>query len=167
MKYSKQEILSAVRCVLEQEHSIKSTAKAIGMSTSTLSNYVSRVEAHGYSCLTKPSKCSYDGTFKLHVVEYIREHDHSSYSAAAYFNLTRATIQRWERIYLEEGAQALFEERRGRKPLGNKKRGRPPKLEKQVEDDLLAENQRLRMENDFLKKLNALVRDRENREGRK
>lgn len=43
-------------------------------------------------------------------------------------------------------------------------KGRPPKLDKKVEEDLFAENQRLRMENAYLKKLNALVQEREKSE---
>lgn len=35
---------------------------------------------------------------------------------------------------------------------------------KKVEEDLIAENQRLRMENEYLKKLDALVRERIQRE---
>ena len=34
------------------------------------------------------------------------------------------------------------------------------KLNKDIEKDLIAENQRLRMENEYLKKLNALVQER-------
>ena len=72
-------------------------------------------------------------------------------------------VASWERIYLEEGAEGLYIERRGR---GNK--GRPPKkLKPEVEEDLLAEVQRLlaevqrlRAENAYLKKLNALVAER-------
>ena len=37
-------------------------------------------------------------------------------------------VQRWERIYLEEGAEGLMKERRGRSvSTEGKKRGRPPK----------------------------------------
>ena len=43
-------------------------------------------------------------------------------------------VQRWERIYLEE-AEGLMKERRGRKS-----NGRPPKLDKKVDEDLIAEN---------------------------
>lgn len=68
-------------------------------------------------------------------------------------------IQAWERIYLEEGVGGFTIERRGR---GRK--GRPRELPKQVEEDLLAEVQRLRAENDYLKKLNALVSERVQRE---
>ena len=64
---------------------------------------------------------------------------------------SRDRIKSWERIYLEEGAEGLAIERRGRCS-----KGRPPKqLPKQVEEDLLAEVQRLRAENDYLKNLQA------------
>ena len=45
-----------------------------------------------------------------------------------------------------------MKERRGRacKASGTRK-GRPPKFDKKVEEDLIAENQRLRMEIDHLK----------------
>lgn len=36
-----------------------------------------------------------------------------------------------------------------------------PKLIKQTDEDLIAEVQRLRMENEYLKKLNALIQERE------
>lgn len=65
-------------------------------------------------------------------------------------------VAAWERIYLEEGAEGLYIERRGRGSTG-----RPPKqLKPEVEEDLLAEVQRLRAENAYLKKLNALVAER-------
>ena len=86
-------------------------------------------------------------------------------------------IQRWERIYLEEGEAGLYVERRGRQTkMGNPKKGRQRKkpLTKEVEQDLIAENQRLKeqleylqMENDYLKKLNALVREEEQRKNRR
>ena len=61
-----------------------------------------------------------------------------------------------------------MKERRGRacKASGTQK-GRPPKLDKKVEEDLIAENQRLRMELEYLKKLDALVQERIQRENRK
>ena len=72
----------------------------------------------------------------------------------------------WERIYYEEGPQALYEERRGRKKNMSSK-PRKKKLSKEVEEDLISENQRLRMENEYLKKLNALVQERIKRENKK
>ena len=71
-------------------------------------------------------------------------------------------IERWERIYWEEGPEGLSVERRGRGSTG-----RPKKLPKEVEEDLLAEVQRLRAENDYLKNLQALVLEAERRQRRK
>ena len=58
-----------------------------------------------------------------------------SYSEAArQFEINdHGIIQRWERIYLEEGSEWLAIERRGRKSTG-----RPMKLQKEVEEDLIA-----------------------------
>ncbi len=82
----------------------------------------------------------------------------SEYSAISRLHL-------WERIFLEEGVEGLMKERRGRASVASgTRKGRPPKLDKKVEEDLIAENQRLRMENEYLKKLDALVRERIQRE---
>ena len=71
-------------------------------------------------------------------------------------------IQRWERICLTEGPEGLALERRGRGSTG-----RPKKLPKDVEEDLLAEVQRLRAENAYLKNLQALVLEDERRRQKK
>ena len=71
-------------------------------------------------------------------------------------------IKRLERIYREEGPEGLSVERRGRKSTG-----RTVKLSKTVEEDLIAENQRLRAEIDYLKNLQALVWEEERRQHKK
>ena len=77
-------------------------------------------------------------------------------------------VKRWERIYLEEGAEVLMKERRGKAyAASGTRKGRPPKLDKKVEEDLIAENQRLRMEIEYLKKLSALVLAEERKNGKK
>ena len=69
----------------------------------------------------------------------------------------------WERIYLEEGPKGVAIERRGRSS-----KGRPLKqLPKVVEEDLLAEDQRLRTEVEHLKNLQALVLEDERRQRKK
>ena len=119
---------------------------------------------------------NYTGEFKISVIMDMREH-HLSYSETVrkYWDITKRqehnqlkTVQRWERIYLEEGAEGLMKEKRGRGcAAGGKRKGRPPKLDKKVEEDLIAENQRLRMEIEYLKKLSALVLAEEQKNGKK
>jgi transposase-like protein len=107
----------------------------------------------------------YSAEFKKTVIETLRKEELSYCEIVRRFELGKpgvggyiAMVQRWERIYLEEGEDGLMKERRGRASSEDGiMKGRPPKLEKQVEEDLIAENQRLRMENAYLKKLHALA----------
>jgi hypothetical protein len=82
--------------------------------------------------------------------------------AERYYDVTHGQIQKWERIYLTEGPEGFNIERRGR---GSK--GRPTKLPKEVEEELLKEVQRLRAENAYLKKLQALVLEEERHQSKK
>jgi len=117
----------------------------------------------------------YSPEFKLSVILDMREHHLGFRETARKYNLTilsessaASMVQRWERIYLEEGAEGLMKERRSKASAANgTRKGRPPKLDKKDEEDLIAENQRLRMENEYLKKLNALVQERIQRENTK
>ena len=104
-------------------------------------------------------KPEYTGEFKQMVVETMRKEKLSQYQVSDRFLVSRHAVQQWERIYLEEGPEGLYIERRGRKSTG-----RPKKLKPEVEEDLIAEVQRLRAENAYLKKLNALVTERVRRE---
>ena len=120
----------------------------------------------------------YSPEFKISVILDMREH-RLGYreTVRKHFNIEDGKevnyyhqVQRWERIYLEEGEAGFYIERRGKATkMDNPKIGRPRKkqLDKQAEEDLIAENQRLRMENEYLKKLNALVQERIERERKK
>ena len=109
----------------------------------------------------KPNK-KYTGGFKQEVVETMQREGLSYREASRQFDVSdHNMIAKWERIYLEEGPEGLYIERRGRASAASgTKKGRPPKLDKKVEEDLIAEVQRLRAENAYLKKLNALVSER-------
>lgn len=90
----------------------------------------------------------YTAEFKKLVIETMQEEKLSYSETCRRFDVnSRDQIKSWERIYLEEGPEGFAVERRGRSS-----KGRPPKqLPKQVEEDLLAEVQRLRTENEYLK----------------
>ena len=116
----------------------------------------------------------YSTEFKMCVIMDMREH-HLSYreTVRKYWEEAKGKepnyihrVQRWERIFLEEGAEGLMKERRGKSNTSSR-RGRPPKLDSKVEEDLIAENQRLRMEIEYLKKLSALVLAEEQKNGKK
>ena len=117
----------------------------------------------------------YSSEFKIRVIMDMRENRLGYRETARKYNLTRQSeasaatmLHRWERTYLEEGAEGLMKERRGKAcSAGGTRKGRPPKFDKKVEEDLIAENQRLRMEIEYLKKLDALVQKRLQEEKKK
>ena len=97
------------------------------------------------------------------VVETMQKEGLSYSETARQFEVSdHHRIQDWERIYLTEGPEGFAVERRGRGSAG-----RPKVLPKEVEEDLLAEVQRLRAENDYLKNLQALVLEDERRRHKK
>ena len=101
----------------------------------------------------------YTAEFKEHVIKTMLEEKLSYTATSKRFEVNdHHQIQAWERIYLEEGPEGFKIERRGRGSTG-----RHRKLPKEVEEDLLAEVQRLRAENEYLKNLQALVLEDERR----
>ena len=97
------------------------------------------------------------------VVETMMREELSYCEAARQFEISdHKRVASWERIYLVEGPEGLYIERRGRSS-----KGRPQQFPKEVEEDLLKEVQRLRAENAYLKKLQALVLEEERHQSKK
>ena len=134
------------------------------------------MEVHIFMAKKGQIQRKYSTEFKIGVIVDMQEH-HLGYreTVRKYWDISKGQepnyiklVQRWERIYLEEGAEGLMKERRGRAcSASGTRKGRPPKLDKKVEEDLIAENQRLRMEIEYLKKLDALVQKRLQEEKKK
>ena len=102
--------------------------------------------------------------FKLSVIMDMRENHLGLRETERKYNIQHSVIAKWERIFLEKGADGLMKERRGKAGAA---KGRTPKLDPQVTEDLIAENQRLRMEIEYLKKLSALVLAEEQKSGKR
>ena len=113
----------------------------------------------------------YSPEFKIEVVETKLREKLSIRETSKRFNLYKTVngylypdnkkVADWERIYLEKGKEGFYIERRGR---GSKGKGKKSNLDPKVEEDLIAKCQRLEMENEYLKKLSALVSARERKE---
>ena len=167
-KYSNEFKLEVVNYYLNNNFGWEYVAKKFNIPAfTTVKKWVRKYQEHGPKGLTRNKKTSYSGEFKQNVVEYMHTNHLSATMTATKFNLANEnTVLKWERIYYEEGPQALYEERREKiKNMSSKPRKK--KLSKDVEEDLIDEVQRLRMENEYLKKLNALVQERIKRENKK
>ena len=169
-KYSYEEKYEAVQRVLNGM-SLGESARIMGVCASQVRNWFHLYENHGWEAL-KNGGASYDGTFKAMVVEYMHSNHLSYKSTAAFFGIKcDSNVAKWERIYYEEGPEGLLKKKpRGRPPKGMKKKDsilQNKDLSEETKEDLIAEVQRLRMENEYLKKLRALVQERIDRENGK
>ncbi len=161
MIYRVQLKLMVVQLYLSEQMSINEIVNKYHIDKTSLKKWIYQYKEHGEKGLCTRMG-TYTGDFKVSVVEYMHNTGASFQQTAVHFNIpSKDSVSRWERIYYEEGKEALYKENRGRaSKMGTK---RPRKLKKDVNsnEDLLAEVQRLRMENEYLKKLNALVQERE------
>jgi len=166
-KYSYAQKLEVVQKVVEEGFGSKAAGSLIGACRGDVQKWVKLYQEHGTEGL-RMKKGVYDGEFKVHVIEYMHANHISMREAAAKFGIpSHTTVGQWERIFYEEGRGALFRDNRGCKRMPKKGSIKNPKLDKKVEEDLIAENQRLKMENAYLKKLQALVQERVQRENGK
>ena len=166
-KYSCEQKLEVVLAAVKKGVSAKDAGSIIGACKSDVQKWVSLYREFGVEGLVMKHG-TYGGQFKISVIEYMHTNHLSLRETAAKFGIPGyTTVGKWERIYYEEGREALFRDNRGRKKMNNENNPRKTKLDKKVEEDLIAENQRLRMENAYLKKLNALVQERVQRENGK
>jgi transposase len=127
-------------------------------------------EAHGTRGLARKYGF-YSVTFKLSVLRRMWAERLSYYDTAAIFNIrNRSCLATWERLYREGGVKALEPHKRGRPKAVTDPKEKPPSQRSDAErsqEELIAELNQLRMENAYLKKLDALVRARRSPKGRK
>jgi transposase len=164
-KYADEAKLAAVRDYCSGKGGLKSVASRHNVDVSMLRQWIAGYRAHGEAGVqTKKRRPSnFSAEFKLSVLERMREEGLSQRQVAAIFNIRRFNvIGEWERKYSQGGPQALAR-------VSSKHHKKMPKtpllqVEHQRSDqershqDLLDEVSRLRMENAYLKKLEALVR---------
>ena len=160
--YSTELKLEIVQQYLKGNIGLKALAEKYHISSkSCIQKWLALYQEHGETGLCT-THGTYSGDFKISVVEYMHNTGASLRQTAAHFNIpSKESVSKWERIYYEEGKDALYEERRGRASKMGIKQSKKSKKSIETNEDLLAEVQRLRMENEYLKKLNALVQKRE------
>ncbi|MFK4300259.1 transposase [Paenibacillus sp. RC254] len=158
-KVTTQEKIQAVKRYLEGKEGQKSIARSIGVSHSILLTWIRQYEHHGEQGFEN-GYTTYSVEDKLKVLHYINEHGTSIREAAAIFNIpTHSLVLRWKNQLETEGVDALKSKKKGR-PSMKEESKKPTPVEGFIEA-LQAEIERLRMENTYLKKLNALVQSKE------
>lgn len=166
-KYTEQVKLSAVRDYCSGSAGHREVAHRHGVDVSSLRKWIAAYQALGAAGLKRKRKKHYSPEFKLSVLQRMREEELSYRQTAALFDIRKFDIiGQWERRYDEGGLEALS--RQPGNGLHNKMA--KPTTSTQLEsasdetrtrEDLLVELSQLRMEIDYLKKLDALVQAKE------
>ena len=156
-RYSKEEIIAAIEAVKAGE-SVTKIAKQYHICKKILQWNVRCYSERGESGLNCHTY-NWTSEQKKEVLKYMHENGLSLTETGVRLGIRHSTILRWERRYLENGIEGLEDKKKGRKPRAQK-----PKPPKTREEELLERIEDLEIENEYLKKLNALVAEREKRE---
>ncbi|MFJ5760733.1 helix-turn-helix domain-containing protein [Neobacillus sp. NPDC093182] len=166
-KYSEEFKLMVVREYLEGKLGYRALAKKHGIkSKSAIDRWVKVYEKLGQEGLTsKKHTESYSVQFKLDVLSFIKRTGSSETDAALHFGLTNPTIiSSWKKAFSEDGSEGLNRPK-GRPPMSDKaeniKGKQAKKSEMTNEQKLERENELLRLEVEYLKKLRAFQMDPE------
>ena len=145
--------------------------KRIGCSSKVVEFVIKQYKIHGDESLYRKKKNNnYSFEFKKNIIDRFIKGE-SITSLTIEFNLnTTSTIRRWIKIYNELGYNGLEGRPRGRPKIMTKKEKKNTPLtneEREEFDQLKKKLEYLEMENEVLKKLDALVKERLKRQEKK
>ncbi|AYA75720.1 transposase [Bacillus sp. Y1] len=165
-KYSEQFKLALVREYQEGKLGYYLLAKKHGIKSSTaIKNWVKVYEKYGMEGLMlKKHNDVYSVQFKLDVLDYMKNTGASVMNTALKFGLTNPPlITTWKKVYLEGGLEALDKPKgwpsMSDKPKNRKNKKTTEEKELTYEQKLERENELLRLEVEYLKKLRAFQMD--------
>ncbi|WP_375232420.1 IS3 family transposase [Priestia megaterium] len=146
--------LKAIDFYLNKRNSYRETAKLMSATKSDIIKWVALYQKQGEKGL-QPTYTNYSVKFKMDVLTYMEKTGASIREASYVFNIpSYSTVAKWKRTFEEQGKDGLFPKKRSR-PKMKKKPTENLDTDK-TNEELLKENEYLRMEIAYLKKLNGL-----------
>ena len=145
--------------MLEDGKSFKSIHEEYGINKELLHVLWAKYQKYGVTGLLKSKNIKADFTLKKRIVLDIEKNHLTLYAASLKYGANATRISIWLKMYREQGLAALRRtKRRGRPPI----MGRPRKDSKPLTEleRLRRENQELKTEIALLKKVRALVEER-------
>lgn len=162
MKYTEQFKRSTVQCYLDGPDGYTLLARELGLSTTTLRNWVARFERHGEAGLSARAWSKHSDKFKLSVLKHMRDNGLSYREVAVEFNLSNSNmVVEWDRRN-KDGVLGQTQHQK----VPNMMKPRPSTTttpladEKRSQKELIRELECLRAEIAVLKKLKALVKSK-------
>jgi transposase len=170
MKHTEQFKLAVVEHYLGGTDGYKAVARHHGIAYSLVARWVAFYRHHGADGLTARPRPRYSAEFKLSVLQHMWDNNWSYAETAAHFNIrAQGCVGIWERSF-SEGGEAVPIPIAQRTPTTMPdpqinhalSTEAVPDDETRPREELLVELNYLRMENAYLKKLEALVQAKQN-----
>lgn len=155
----------AVLQVIRDNKSLREVARQLGTDHSIIRRWVSGYKKFGEGGFHL-GKRDYSVEFKVNVVNTLKDNQLSLHQASLDFGINSSVLQSWKNKFETGGLNALETAKKGRPPKMKPRKAHPKKEKagKEAEADLLREVHLLRVENAYLKKLHALIQERNTRE---
>lgn len=136
--------------------SYRDLASETGVDDSSIRYWVKLFQHHGDQAFVFPYT-NYPPAFKLEIIQYIERTGYSIREASAIYHIPDSSmVRRWKERWKKGGYDALLKYQKGAKAMSKKKNNTNESME-----SVKKENERLRAENAYLKKLRALVQEEE------
>lgn len=158
-KYTFETKLKAVQDYLEGKDSYKDVARKYNTTKVMVQTWVKQFREHGPEAFQQ-QYTNHSVEFKMDVLNYLERTGASMIETAAVFNLSsHSTVRKWKQLFETGGIGALQPKEKGRPSMKKKVDKNQPA--EGSEEALRVELERLRMENAYLKKLHALIQEKE------
>jgi transposase len=161
--------LEVLDLVLKKDHVKSQVCKKFDISQTELNHWITVYQSKGVDGLiSKRTNQSYPPDFKLKVLTEYKDGLLSLRELSEKYNIPRGSlISQWSKKFDTFGFVGLLSGQKGRKASMKKKRISPKDYDKLSKEELLKEMRYLSAENDFLKKLDALIQSEKNQAKRK
>lgn len=161
-KYNTAFKLEVVQSFLAGEGGAKLLARRWSIPEEKIRTWVSHYRVHGIAGL-RPKRSAYSAPFKLQVLAHQDRDQLSNRQVAAIYDIRNSNqVVAWRRRLDQGGVDTLGSEKRGNPSMKPERRSPPPPSTGATDSAqaLREENEQLRAEVAYLKKLQALIRSR-------
>lgn len=165
VKYDYTFKLECVELVLKKHYSDRYVSKLKQIPRWNIRKWVSFYKTYGEIGLLPRINQSYSAEFKLKVLKIVEKESLSLMETGIRFNIPNiAIVSKWKKDFANFGIEGLQQKPKGRPISMSDYKRKKRKSDKPLsrEEELLNENERLRCENELLKKLQALILARRN-----
>ena len=139
-------------------YSLHEISRRLEVDRGAIKTWLAIYQYHGIEALLYPPCTPYAESFKMKVIEYTVETADAMFEIAGKFNIpSRATIWKWMKKYMSEADWSLYYLKRERRDQMRKEK--PTQLSEL--EKLKRENELLKAEIEYLKKLKALIQEKE------